>query len=634
PEYSSTSWRSWRLSSWFPFFTPLLIATGLSIVFLVGVYRLPQHSMHDAGSLALSASGLHAPEKAGPLTYAYTAGDASLWFPQTGTGQFMARLRMGGPMGGPGGNFPVKAQLATQSQRVDLGVLEHPRIYHLLVPANANGDVQLQLQSTTMLLQPDPRQLGVLLDWIALRALGPATPPASVFASTPLILLLLWLAITQLETSSRWKVLFLVFAGVALCITYAIYRGRTPLQLWWIGAALSAVVGMSLSRFDARRFTTPLRGIVFLFAAWRLALWLIAALGLWYSSAVYRYAKQVSFDFGRAVFGHEALVWRTLAASWMQWDSEHYQAIALDGYAFAGERYPNIAFFPLYPLLIRLFLPITGNNVAVAALLVSHLALFAALLLLYDLLARDFDRVVAYRTLVLLLVFPTSFFLVAGYSEALALALAVATLWAMRRQRWWLAGIAGCLLALARVPGVMIAPVLAVAYLQHHNWRWRSIRPNILAVLLPPLGLALFMLYQWWRFDTPWAFLIAQQSWNNPTTPPWVMFNRMLGAIQYAPEWEMALVQLIVWVSFVVLTLLALLRLPLPYGLTVLLLLLPAYLANQRGSVARHVLIGFPAFVALAICAQQRWQRWLIISAMLPLLAIGTLLFVNGFWVA
>ena len=96
----------------------------------------------------------------------------------------------------------------------------------------------------------------------------------------------------------------------------------------------------------------------------------------------------------------------------------------------------------------------------------------------------------------------------------------------------------------------------------------------------------------------------------------------------------MAVVQLSIWASFIGLTLLALRRLPLPYGLTALLLLLPAYLANQRGSLPRYVLIGFPAFVVLAIVAQRLWLRWLIISTMLPLLVILTLLFVNKFWVA
>jgi MFS family permease len=319
----------------------------------------------------------------------------------------------------------------------------------------------------------------------------------------------------------------------------------------------------------------------------------------------------------------------------MQWDSKHYQTIATTGYTFAGEIWPNIAFFPLYPLLIRVFMPLVFGSATIAALLIANLALFVAVLLLFDLVASDFDHITAYRSVLMLLLFPTSFYLVAGYTESLALALAVAAVWAMRRERWWLAGAAGFFLALTRVPGIMIAPVLTCAYLQHHSWNWRALlRPPFLAVLLPPLGLASFMLYQWLSFDTPVAFLVAQQNWNNGMAPPWVIPEKILRAIRTSSEWEMAVVQLVVWLSVIGLTIMAIRRLPLSYGLTTLLLLLPPFLANQRGSLIRHVLIGFPIFVVLALIARRQWQRWLVFSLTLPLLVLLTLLFVNGFGLA
>jgi hypothetical protein len=160
------------------------------------------------------------------------------------------------------------------------------------------------------------------------------------------------------------------------------------------------------------------------------------------------------------------------------------------------------------------------------------------------------------------------------------------------------------------------------------------LRPRFLAVFLPPLGLASFMLYQWLSFDTPFAFLIAQQNWNNGMAPPWIIPEKIFRALRVSPEWEMAIVQLAVWVSFIGLAAIALWRLPFVYGLTTLFLLLPAFLANQRGSLIRHVLIGFPIFVVLALATGRPWRRWLLYCLMLPLLAILTLLFVNGFGLA
>ncbi|MDP9309634.1 MAG: glycosyltransferase family 39 protein [Chloroflexota bacterium] len=391
-----------------------------------------------------------------------------------------------------------------------------------------------------------------------------------------------------------------------------------------------------LRQADRQDFARLLGRVSALFVAWRIGLWLIGALGAWYSRAVHPYAKLLSPD-GYIIEreqGVKEFVWRIFAANWIQWDSHHYQDIALNGYRFYNQRWPTITFFPLYPLLARLFLPLAGRRIEIAALLVSHLAFFAALLLLYDLLARDFDHVVAYRTLVFLLVFPTSVFFGAGYSEALALLLVIGAVWAMRRQRWWLAGAAGFLLTLTRLPGVFVALILAVTYLQHHQWRAAAIRSDFLAVLLPPLALAIFMFFQWCHFDTPFAFLIAQRQWDNSLSPPWVMPSRLLEALRTWPEWPITAFELTVWISFIGLTLLALLRLPLPYGLTTLLFVLPPYLSSWYRSLPRHVLLAFPAFVVMAILAEQPWIRRLLIGTLAILLAIATVLFVNGYWVA
>src|SRR3712207_7904720 len=53
--------------------------------------------------------------------------------------------------------------------------------------------------------------------------------------------------------------------------------------------------------------------------------------------------------------------------------------------------------------------------------------------------------------------------------------------WALRRQRWWLAGIAGFLLALTRLPGVLTAPIILLMYLDHERWRWQRMGRELLA---------------------------------------------------------------------------------------------------------------------------------------------------------
>ncbi len=207
---------------------------------------------------------------------------------------------------------------------------------------------------------------------------------------------------------------------------------------------------------------------------WIIALWIACAFGLWQSSLVYTYASKFFTD-GMAL-DHDNFLWNLFVGSWIRWDSVHYQDIARRGYLFHNEQWPNIAFFPLYPLLVKALSFITNVNSEVSAIAVSQLAMLMALLFLYDLISSDISHTIARRSIILLLTFPTSFFFMAGYSESLALVFAVLVLWAIRKQKWWLAGIAGFALTLTRLPGVFITPVLLVEYLTHHRWDWSKVK--------------------------------------------------------------------------------------------------------------------------------------------------------------
>lgn len=626
----SSSARTSPLFIWPPL-GPFLLAVALSIVVLGAVYRLPISRVEDVEAWAGFGEGLHAIENNASLSYVHTNGDGRVRLPETGTGTFVIRLSLAGP----GGVETTQAHLTIDDDTLDIGTLKQLRVYHVLARSNERGDIGLRFQSPTLQLAGDPRELGVLIDWIGLHSLSAGMLPLPLLGATLLFLMCGIFAFARLDIGLRPQYTLILLLALVLGLVPLLSRGQVGLTPWWLGLSLSTLVATTLAISEQRSFWPSFPGVAATFALWKVALWICAGIGQWWSDVVYRHGRGIAYNLERTDFGREQIVWRTLASSWMQWDSLHYQAIATTGYTFTGEIWPNIAFFPLYPLLMRAISPLIAGNTTIAALLISNLALLIALLLIFDLVARDFDRITAYRSILLLLCFPTAFYLAAGYTESLALMLAVAAVWAMRHQRWWLAGVAGFLLALTRVPGVMIAPVLACTYLQHQRWNWRALlRPQALAILLPALGLASFMAYQWQAFGTPFASLLAQQNWNNGMAPPWIIPQKILRALDISPEWEMATLQLAVWASFIVLAAAALWRLPLAYGLTTLLLLLPPFLANQRGSLIRHVLIGFPIFVVLALLAKQSWQHWLLYCLMLPLLAIFTLLFVNSFGLA
>jgi hypothetical protein len=164
--------------------------------------------------------------------------------------------------------------------------------------------------------------------------------------------------------------------------------------------------------------------------------------------------------------------WHNLVTAWERFDALWFLRIATGGYVDGDG---SAVFFPLYPLLIRGISPLLGGTPLAAAYLISHLAAFGSMVILYFLTGSEFDHTTARRTVLLLAVFPTSFFLLAPYSESLFLFLVLLSIWAARRRRWWLAGLAGAAAAATRNLGILLILPLAVEAFhqvrERGNWR-------------------------------------------------------------------------------------------------------------------------------------------------------------------
>ncbi|MEV6929617.1 mannosyltransferase family protein [Dactylosporangium sp. NPDC051485] len=160
---------------------------------------------------------------------------------------------------------------------------------------------------------------------------------------------------------------------------------------------------------------------------------------------------------------------RQVARLWAtQYDSPWFTAIAEHGYQRAADASPA-AFFPLYPVMIRLVTPLCLGRPWAAALLVANTALLAALVLLFRLAEHELDRAAAGRTVFYLVAFPTGFFLSAAYNEGLFIALLVAAVYCLRREHWWRAGALGALAATARSAGILLVLAFAFEYARTHD---------------------------------------------------------------------------------------------------------------------------------------------------------------------
>ena len=177
---------------------------------------------------------------------------------------------------------------------------------------------------------------------------------------------------------------------------------------------------------------------------------------------------------------------RVLVEPWMRYDAQHYAGIATRGYDL---REGQSAFHPLFPLLawplIKLGLP-----AGAALLLISTLAAFALCLVFARYVARFHEAQLAFGAPALLLGGLCGFLLLAPYNEGLFLLLAVGSMWAMRDNRFWLAGLLGGLAALTRQQGIALALPLLWQIIAARRWR------DVFSLLLIVAGYGAFVVYR------------------------------------------------------------------------------------------------------------------------------------------
>ncbi|HEY7358364.1 MAG TPA: mannosyltransferase family protein [Ktedonobacterales bacterium] len=221
-----------------------------------------------------------------------------------------------------------------------------------------------------------------------------------------------------------------------------------------------------------------------------------------------------------------------LTIPWLHWDTVWYLVIAHDGYAAYG----STAFLPLYPLLVHLVGIALGGQPLAAALLISTVATFGALLCLYRLAARlSAAPNAAPWTLVVAVFLPVSFFLVAGYTEALFLWAALGALLAFLEGRWGRLALLCVVATLTRHQGLLLSllvvPMFASALLARARQRqtdasWRAQaaslwKPALAAAAGPAAYLAwLLVVGLALRAPLPWEPLVAANGWNLHTTWP------------------------------------------------------------------------------------------------------------------
>ncbi len=217
----------------------------------------------------------------------------------------------------------------------------------------------------------------------------------------------------------------------------------------------------------------------------------------------------------------------------VSWDSEFYLSIAVVGYDDPAVLTVNVdgkdlslnhAFFPFYPILIRVLsvpLSVLGMNPIATATLAGVLisifgGLFACFALYYLVTDEWGEPDDGIRTAYYLLIFPSAFFLSAVFTEGLFLALCLWCFVFLRRKQFLFAGIVAGFATWTRATGALLILPIGIAWVQAVGWR-NLVKPDVwltrehltrLLVIALPIGAYLI-----WRVALGESFELVEDNW-------------------------------------------------------------------------------------------------------------------------
>lgn len=313
------------------------------------------------------------------------------------------------------------------------------------------------------------------------------------------------------------------------------------------------------------------------------------------------------------VYAEPSTFWDTFA----RYDSGWYEGIARNGYAYAAGGRSNIAYFPVYPMLMRYVGRLFGRYHAAfyfGGIVVSWTSYVLAMIAFYALARRDLDPARAERAVLLISIFPFAFFFGMIYSESTFLLFTVLAFLSFR-SRWWLAGGVSAAIAIAtRTPAIVMWPALA--------WvAWRSAQPTprdramaAAALALALAGFGWYCLYVYRVSGDPFEWAATLQRWNYTVGgPPWRAPLALLKTLATHPYAFIAGTRMGLYdtlyglcgLAFLAAVPVVWMRFGAGYGLFMLLNLLVPLSSGVFEGVGRYCSVLFPFFIWLASLRSQ-----------------------------
>jgi Gpi18-like mannosyltransferase len=328
---------------------------------------------------------------------------------------------------------------------------------------------------------------------------------------------------------------------------------------------------------------------------------------------------------------------------WGNFDGEHYIAIAQNGYQPL-----TYFFFPLYPLLIKYVSIALGSGILVlqkTGVFISLASFSMAVIGLTKLLKLDYKDNRIKAVVLLLLVFPTSFFFAGVYTESLFLALAVWSFYFMRQEKWLLAGILIGLATATRIIGLALVAALVVEALPlYRGSKFRNIFRPSLGILTSLLGIGIYIYYLWIKTGDPLNFLHTVSIFGPQRSADFILLPqvfyryifKVLPNLNYTviSSFFPSVLEFAVAGLFLVLSILSFWKVRLSYAIFLSLGYLVPTLSGSFSSLPRYVLVLFPGFLVLAMVLRKKQLMVAFSFISFILLTICFALFSRGYWIS
>ena len=200
------------------------------------------------------------------------------------------------------------------------------------------------------------------------------------------------------------------------------------------------------------------------------------------------------------------------------WDGQHYLRIADRGHGAIENFTHNFAFYPLFPMCIRLMNMVFGN-IYIAALVLNLILSYLFIHLFYAYARHYLPRPEALKSIILLLSFPPAFWLSVIYTEALFLFSLFGFIYFYQVEKSYKSVLFAAMMPLIRGQGFFVL----VAFGLYILWQWYRVRKEggqfrfryeLANILGFAAGGAAYFLFFYYTTGSFFTGIEAQKAWG------------------------------------------------------------------------------------------------------------------------